>query len=207
MMLNYPKFREWLILKGYSSATVQTIVRQATEFLAWAEQQNIPEPAAMTYNDLMGYVQTCQKRGVSQKAIAHYMIDVRKLYDFLISEGMSKDNPAAFIKLRGIKRRVYHHILSPQELERLYREYPIEIKQEPGKVIPPQDRNLLSRRRNKVMVGLLVNQGLRVEELHALCVQDLALREGNLTVHSQRRTAQRILALESYQVYELIDYV
>ena len=207
MTLNYPKFREWLTLKGYSSATIQTIVRQAVEFLAWTEQENIPEPAAMNYNDLMGYVQTCQKRGVSQKAIAHYMIDVRKLYDFFIHEGMSKDNPATFIKLRGIKRRACYHILSPQELQRLYREYPVEIEQEPGTVVPPQERNWLSRRRNKVMVGLLVNQGLRVEELKALAVQDLQLREGRITVQSQRRIAQRILTLEPYQVYELMDYV
>ena len=207
MTLNYPKFREWLTLKGYSSATIGTVVRQTTDFLAWAQKEGFPDPGGLSYNDLLRYVQACQQRGVSQKVIAHYMIDVRKLYDFLISEDIAKDNPAAFIKLRGIKRRVYHHLLSPQELERLYREYPIEIEQEPGKVIPPQERNLLSRRRNKVMVGLLVNQGLRVEELHALCVQDLTLQEGNLTVHSQRRTAQRILALESYQVYELMDYL
>jgi integrase/recombinase XerD len=207
MTLNYPKFREWLTLKGYSSATVGTVVRQTTDFLAWAQKEGFPDPGGLSYNDLLRYVQACQQRGVSQKVIAHYMSDVRKLYDFLISEDIAKDNPAAFIKLRGIKRRVYHHLLSPEELERLYREYPIEIQQEPGKIIPPQERNLLSRRRNKVMVGLLINQGLRVEELRALCVQDLALREGNLTVHSQRRTAQRTLALESYQVYELMDYV
>ena len=207
MTLNYPKFREWLTLKGYSSATVGTVVRQTTDFLAWVQKEGFPDPGGLSYNDLLKYVQACQQRDVSQKVIAHYMIDVRKLYDFLISEGIAKDNPAAFIKLRGIKRRVYHHLLSPEELERLYREYPIEIRQEPGRIIPPQERNLLSRRRNKVMVGLLINQGLRVEELRALCAQDLALREGNLTVHSQRRTAQRVLALESYQVYELMDYV
>ena len=55
------------------------------------------------------------------------------------------------------------------------------------------------------MVGLLVNQGLRVEELKALAVQDLQLREGRITVHSQRRTAERVLALEPCQVYELMD--
>jgi site-specific recombinase XerD len=207
MTLNYPKFREWLTLKGYSSATASTIVRQTSDFLGWAQREGFPDPGGLSYNDLLRYVQACQQRGVSQKVIAHYVTDVRKLYDFLISEGMSKDNPAAFIKLRGIKRRVYHHILPHQELERLYREYPTVIQQEPGKIIPPQERNGLSRRRNKVMLGLLVHQGLRVEELNALCVQDLALREGSLTVHSQRRTAQRTLALESSQLYELMDYL
>jgi site-specific recombinase XerD len=133
--------------------------------------------------------------------------DLRKLFDFLISEGIGKDNPAAFIRLRGIKRHVYHHILSTDELQRLYREYPVVTQPEAGKVIPPQERNLLSRRKNKVMVGLLVNQGLRVEELKALKVQDLELREGRITVHRQRRTAERVLQLEAAQVYELMDYL
>ena len=61
--------------------------------------------------------------------------------------------------------------------------------------------------RNKVMVGLLVNQGLRVEEIKALKVEDLLLREGRIMVHSQRRTAERVLELEAGQVYELMDYL
>ena len=207
MQLNYPKYREWLILKGYSSATVGTIVRQTTDFLAWASQENIEGPPDISYNDLMGYVQACQRRGVSQKAIAHYVTDIRKLFNFLISEGELKDNPAAFVKLRGIKRRVHHRILSVQELQQLYRQYPVVIEYEPGKIVPPQEQNLLSRRRNKVIVGLLVNQGLRVEEIKGLKVQDLQLREGRVTIHHQRRTAERILELEAGQVYELMDYL
>lgn len=57
------------------------------------------------------------------------------------------------------------------------------------------------------MVGLLVNQGLRVEEIKALKVEDLLLREGRIMVHSQRRTAERVLELEAGQVYELMDYL
>lgn len=207
MTLNYPKFREWLTLKGYSSETVATILRQATRLLTWAQQENIAEPEGVSYNDLMAYVQACQQRGVSQKAIAHYLVDIRKLYDFWISEGLAKNNPAAFIKLRGIKRSVRHHLLSPEQLQRLYRQYPIVIQQEPGKTLPPQEQNLLSRRRNKVIVGLLVNQGLRVEEIKALKVQDLHLREGQITIYHQRRTAERTLELEAGQVYELMDYL
>lgn len=207
MIPDYPKFREWLTLKGYSFATVGTILRQTEDFLKWTAQENIPEPGQTGYNDIMAYVKSCNHRGVSQKTIAHYVSDVRKFYEFLISEGIAKENPAAFVKLRGIKRRVYYTILSPQELQQLYQQYLVTIGYEPGKIIPPQEQNMLSRRRNKVMVSLLVNQGLRVEEIKALKVQDLHLREGQVTIHSQRRIAERILELESWQVYELMDYL
>lgn len=207
MILKYDKFREWLTLKGYSSATVDTVVRLTADFLTWCDQENIADPSELGYNDLMAYVKACQERKVSQKAIAHYVSDVRKFYDFLVSEGEASDNPAAFIKLHGIKRRVYHALLSPEELQQLYRSYPVEIVYEAGQNIPPQGQNLLSRKRNRVIVGLLVNQGLRVEEIKALKVQDLHLREGRITIHSQRRTAQRTLELEAAQVYELMDYL
>jgi site-specific recombinase XerD len=207
MIPNYPKFREWLTLKGYSAASVQSILRQADSFLQWAAQENIAEPAMIGYNDVMAYVKSCSIRGVSQKTIAHYLTDVRKWYDFLISEGIAAENPVTFIKLRGIKRKTYYTILTPQELQQLYRQYPVVISYEPGKIIPPQEQNILSRRRNKVILSLLVNQGLRVEEIKALGLQDLHLREGQVTIHSQRRIAQRILPLETYQVYELMDYL
>ena len=58
-----------------------------------------------------------------------------------------------------------------------------------------------------MIVGLLVNQGLRVEEIKALKVQDLNLREGRIAIHHQRRTAERTLELEAGQVYELMDYL
>ncbi len=73
--------------------------------------------------------------------------------------------------------------------------------------MPPQQKNILSRKRNKVILSLLVYQGLRVEEVAALKLQDLQLREGKITIHSQRRTAARIMKLESHQVYELMDYI
>jgi integrase/recombinase XerD len=58
-----------------------------------------------------------------------------------------------------------------------------------------------------VILSLLIYQGLRVEEVAALRLQDLQLREGKIIIHSQRRTAARTMKLESHQVYELMDYI
>jgi integrase/recombinase XerD len=90
-------------------------------------------------------------------------------------KGWQQKTPVAFIRLQGIRSRAYYNILSPEELQRLYHQYPIFITYEPGKLIPPQHQNILSRKRNKVLLGLLVYQDLRVEEIKALRVQDLHL--------------------------------
>ena len=204
---NYDKFKEWLLLKKYSPATVESVIRIVEYFRTWAAQENIFELEEICYQDAMMFMQYSSKHGASQKTIANYLLHIRKFYQFLISEQLVKENPVAHIKVQGIKRKVYYDILSDEELQKLYHEYPTTIEHEAGKIIPPQEKNILSRKRNKVILSLLIYQGLRVEEVAALHLQDLQLREGKITIHSQRRTAARTMKLESHQVYELMDYV
>ncbi len=205
MQAQYDKFKEWLLLKKYSPASTITTIRVTEYFRTWAESEGITEPEEISYQDAMMFMQWSSKHGASQKTIANYLLHVRKFYQFLISEGAIKENPVAHIKVQGIKRKIYHDILNAQELQTLYSEYPVTI--EVNKPMPPQDKNILSRRRNKVILSLLIHQGLRVEEVAALNLQDLTLREGKITIHSQRRTAARTMRLEPNQVYELLDYV
>jgi site-specific recombinase XerD len=204
---NYDKFKEWLLLKRYSPATAETTARVVEYFSRWAISANVTELEEICYQDAMMFINWSSKHGASQKTIANYLLHIRKFYDFLMSEGLVKENPVAHIKVQGIKRKVYHDILNTDELQQLYQNYPTTIEHEPGKQIPPQQKNIISRRRNKVILSLLIYQGLRVEEVAAINLQDLQLREGKITVHAQRRTAARIMKLESHQVYELMDYI
>jgi site-specific recombinase XerD len=207
MQQQYEKFSEWLTIKKYSPATIATTIRATEYFLQWAAKENITEPEEVSYNDAMAFIKWSSKHGASQKTIANYLGHVRKFYSFLMSEGITKENPVAFIKVQGIKRKVYYDILNDEELQTVYQNYPVTIEHEAGKQVPPQQKNILSRRRNKVILSLLVYQGLRVEEVAALRLQDLQLREGKITIHRQRRTAARIMNLAPHQVYELMDYI
>ena len=207
MQQQYEKFKEWLTIKKYSPATIDTTIRATEYFRSWSEKEGITELEEISYPDAMAFMKWSSKHGASQKTIANYLNHVRKFYTFLISEGAIKENPVAHIKVQGIKRRVYYDVLSDEELQTIYQNYPTTIEHEPGKIIPPQEKNILSRKRNKVILNLLVHQGLRVEEVAALRLQDLQLREGKITIHRQRRTAARTMNLAPHQVYELIDYV
>ena len=207
MIMEYTKFKEWLLLKRYSPASATTTIRVTEYFRTWAENEGITELEEISYQDAMMFMQWSSKHGASQKTVANYLNHIRKFYSFLISEGAVKENPVAHIKVQGIKRKVYYDCLSDEELKELYHNYPTTIEQQEGKNIPPQQKNILSRKRNKVIVSLLVHQGLRVEEVATLRLQDLQLREGKITIHQQRRTASRIMSLAPHQVYELMDYV
>jgi site-specific recombinase XerD len=222
-------FSEWLIIKGYSSKSIDSIMIAVNYFLSWYENENINDIAAVTHNDVMAYVQYQNIRGVSRKTVAHYVMHVSKYFAFLASplgrlEGL--DNPCSNIKIKGIKRKVLYDILKPEELEKLYEDYPPKgghgttetIIEESEAINPPptgggrgasplQHLQNLARKRNKVIVGLIVYQAVRSEEIMQLQISDVKLREGKIHIPGARRSNERTLKLESQQLYDMLDYI
>ncbi|MEO0688136.1 MAG: site-specific integrase, partial [Cyanobacteria bacterium J06649_11] len=101
-------------------------------------------------------------------------------------------NPATGIEVKGVKRKVLYHILEAHELNQLYNQF---------------TDNSLKGIRDKVMLGLLVYQGLQTSELAKLEVKDIKLREGKIDVAGSVNSNGRTLKLESHQVMDMYDYV
>jgi len=204
------KFKEWLIIKGYTSTTVATIIKAVDYFLLWSEKENIADITETTHNDIIAYIQHYNLRGTGKKTIAHYIMHLKKYFDWLMSEGEVTDNPCSNIKIKGIKRKVLYEILSMEELEKLYNDYATEItieKNDQMKCPPPMAMHTLARRRNKIILGLFVYQALRSEEIIKLQVTDIKLREGKIFIAAANRSNERTLKLESHQVFDLLDYI
>ncbi len=127
-----------------------------------------------------------------------------------MTENEVTDNPCSNIKIKGIQRKVLHEILSMEEMEKLYNDYATEInieKTERMKCPPPMMMQVLARKRNKIILGLLIYQGLQTEEIIKLQIIDVKLREGKIFIPSARRSNKRTLKLESHQVFDLLDYI
>ena len=204
------KFKEWLQIKGYSSKTIETIIKATEYFLAWTEKENISDVTETTHNDIIAYIQHYNIKGTGKKTIAHYIMHLKKYFDWLMNEGEVNDNPCSNIKIKGIQRKVLHEILSIEELVNLYNNYTTEInlqKSETLKSPPPQQLQNLARRRNKIIVGLLIYQAVRSEEILKMQTGDVKLREGKIFIAGTRRSNERTLKLESHQVFDLLDYI
>jgi integrase/recombinase XerD len=204
------KFKEWLIIKGYTSATIETIIKATEYFIAWSEKENITDISETSHNDIIAYIQHYNIKGTGKKTIANYIMHLKKYFDWLMSEGEVTDNPCSNIKIKGIQRKVLHEILNMEELENLYNSYTTEIslqKSETLKSPPPQQLQNLARRRNKIIIGLLIYQAVRSEEIIKLQTNDVKLREGKIFIAGTKRSNDRTLKLESHQVFDLLDYI
>ena len=184
-------FTHYLAGQQKTAPSIRSSIKQVKLFLTWLEQEQIGVQE-VTYQDLLLYMQHCQKRDLTQKTIQQYMTHIRHYYAYLEVEKQVAYNPVAGIEVKGIKRKALYYILEPSELHQLYNGYPGAS---------------LKDRRNKVILGLLVYQGLKAGELRKLEVKDVKLREGKIEIPGGRRSNGRVMTLEPCQVMDLYDYV
>ncbi len=186
-------FKNYLLAKGFSKSTTEVYQKELLIYITWCDINNI-EAEEATYNEVIGYVQKLRKQQVSQATIQKYLNSIKHYYNWLVKRNLRTDNPVLNINIKGIKRRILHDILNKQELEKIYFDY----KNSPSKT--------LSKKRNEIIISLLIYQGLNTNSLKNLEVQDIKLREGKIHIKSARRSNERTLKLEAHQVLDLMDY-
>jgi len=90
---------------------------------------------------------------------------------------------------------VIHNILTSDELEDLYYSYQTNTG------------NPLTRKRNKIIIGLLVYQGLTTSNLESLQVENIQLYKGKIDILGSKRSNSRLLELKPWQLMEFMEYI
>ena len=198
------EYKNYLIAKGYTTDTATGMLKTTNKFLTWINEQGI-EITTLNYNDITAYIKINQRRGIKARTTQIIVIHVKHYLNYLVEADVLSHNPALALKIKNAKRKTVYNILSPEELEIIYKTYQIEL---PNKTkSPPQTLNKLSRKRNKVLLGLLIYQGIATEDIKNLEIKHLELREGKITIPGTKRSNERILKLEPHQIFDLYDYV
>ena len=189
--MNIENFIDYLKNRQHSHSTLATSKRVIQIFLKWVTKERL-EAEQVTYQDMLGFMKSCKTKGITQRTVQHYLNTVRHYYDFLIEEKKITINPVSGIEVKGVKRKVLYHILEPHELHILYNQYP--------------DKTLVDKR-NRIMLGLMVYQGIRTQELGKLTADNIKLREGQIDILGSRKNNDRLLQLESHQVLDMYDFI
>jgi integrase/recombinase XerD len=193
-------FSEYLLLRGLSEKTRETIIRTVSYFAKWAEAENI-ELEAASYNDIVAYINDCKKRGNKQRTLQVIVNCVKHYYSFLISRDEATENPCTNVDIKGVKRKTLYETFSPEELKEIYTTYAS------GKATKTGLGSKLTLKRNKIILGLIIYQGIRTEELARLTVSDIKPNEGKIFIPGSRRHNEREFVLEAHQLYDLINYI
>ena len=158
-----PEFIKYLLQKGYSIKSSERYLKDIERYKKWLVKENITEEA-VSYNDITHYIQS-KKGKVKQITIQTILASLKQYYNYLQELGFVAENPTLNVQIKGIKRKVLHNILSKQELEKIYFDY------------KKLERESLSKKRNEIIVSLLVYQGLTTSDLESLTTKDAKTHE------------------------------
>jgi integrase/recombinase XerD len=171
--------------------TIRQKSNYAGYFLKWLESEHL-QPKDARYNDLLNFIDYCKLENNSNKLINSKLRSVRNFYEYLKKQNPNIINPASNLYVRGTRRKIITGTIDYKTLETLYQFYKTET---------------LRQKRNKVILGLFVYQGITTEELHQLEPGHLKLKEGKIYIPGNRRRNSRKLELKPFQILELHEYV
>ena len=177
---------------GYSTTTITSYCRSVSSFITYIERQH-KDIYLTSYNDILHYIYT-KRDNVSPHTLSGVLGHLNRFYEYLITKGLVTTNPVTDITLQGTRQMKLYTILSPEELEECYTKFPI-------------DSSSITALRNKVVVGLLVFQGLPTTDISLVTVADVNINQGVITIPSTLRSNSRILKLQAVQIIDMMRYV
>jgi integrase/recombinase XerD len=180
--------------KNLSPATAARYERDLQYFFL-----QLKNPNAATYKQIMDVIGALRKKYNNPKTVNRILAAIKKYYDYLLSTGTRKDHPCKSITLRDTRRRSLQlqDLFSTQELE-----YLIESKPK------SQHKNRKTNRvRNKLLLSLLVYQGMARTEISKIETSDINLEEGTIKARGDERTSSRTLPLKAKQVHLVYEYM
>jgi integrase/recombinase XerD len=184
-------FTIYLQQKKLTANTVRHYTRDIGYFTDWLEQEDI-KAETFVYNDLLDFMRSCHTDGISKRRTHALLGVVRHYCNYLISQRKRNDNPAAGVFIKGLSRKLPVNLLSMEEMEELYKQYSIQLNVDASK---------------KIMLGLMVYQGITVGEMMRLQSHHIKMKDGKLFIKATKRTNERLLNLQTVQITELQNYL
>lgn len=143
--------------------------------------------------EVVAYVDDLRERGYKDATVARKVAASKSFYGFLAAEGMIENDPTEQLKSPQVGKSL-PRALSPEEVDELLEQ--------------PARRNSPEAKRDKAMLELLYATGLRVSELVALDLTDVALESDPVTVRcTGKGDHDRVRPLHQRAVDELRQYI
>lgn len=175
--------------KHYTPATAAGYHREIRIFLC-----NYDHADAAAYNDLIAYVGVLRERYDNASTLNRILCSIKAYYDYLCHEGRRSDHPARTILLKDQRSRdvQLQDLFSSEELESL---------------LERKERYKALFYRNRVLMGLLIYQGLKPQEMALLSPEDISLEAGTIYIKPTATTNSRTLSLKPGQILLMYSYL
>jgi len=179
------------LLERYSPQTVKIYLIDIRRYISYMGEAQAEKAG---YHDIMEYVGYLRREYRNPGTINRMLYGIKAWYFYLIREGRRKDHPCRYLKLRDSRG-------GDIQLQDLF------TGEEMEKLMQREERFKSARLRNRVIISLLIYQGLRLGEIVRIRVKDVDLEGGTAFVRSMPGTIARTLKLKTLQVMLFYNYI
>jgi site-specific recombinase XerD len=153
------------------------------------------QAATANYAAVLGYVGLLRAQNLHPKTVRNNLFGIKIYYNYLVATGKRADHPCKYLKLKDPINRAI-------KVGELYSEVQLGAL-----LVAIKKKKQQHALRNELIVGLLVYQGLRVQEITALRLRDVNLEAGTVMVGSTGQTRSRTLSLRGNQILPMQQYI
>lgn len=176
------------IRKAHTDQTAKTYLYYISVFL-----MKHPNAKRYSYSDMLNYIVETKASTNDSGATSLFLSAIKRYYDYLIVSGQRNDHPCKSITVNRKKQPVQlQDLFSPSELEALMNR---------------ENRYANLELRNKVIISLLIYQGLVCSELCRLRLKDVDLDRGTIHIKGSNKTDGRTLELKPSQILLMQRYI
>ncbi len=198
-------FKRYLQNKNLSKTTAEHYYYHSMDFITFLEQDNT-EVEECTPKEIMLYLNHLQKQGINNDTKKVRLYALKHYFEYLLDNKQIRTNPAKRVKLKGKQTQKLYPILSTQELQNLYTYYLIPTTDDVNHRKNWFTSYKLAKERNKIIISLLIHQGITTTEISRILLEDLDLRKGEIHIRGGRMLKDRTLPLKSSQIIDLMEY-
>jgi integrase/recombinase XerD len=182
--------REGLIKYLNKRLTEATAIR----YLYHIDLLLLKRPAAnrLQYNDIITLVEELRKSGYNG-VIKQIISAIKKYYDYLLETGLRNNHPCKQLHIRVQKK--------PIQIQDLFSSEELAILQN------RENRYSDLELRNKVLISLMIYQGLSSAELTRIELRNVNLDEGHIAIQGSKQIEARTLELKPKQILLLQRYI
>ncbi len=186
---------------GYSEKSIRVQNSHINRFESWCINQNI-NLKEITYNQVLQFIDSERSRGILNQSIIREINSIRIYFDYLLESGNIQQNIIRRIKIRQSGQKVLSETLSTQQLENIYHNF-LNLPEWEHRTKTAKELH----KRNVVILGFLVYQGLTSGETAKLEINHINLAEGKIYVPSTRKSNARTLKLQANQILPIKTYI
>lgn len=179
------------LFEKYSPQTIKIYQLDILRYISYMGEERAEKAS---YRDIMEYTGYLRKMYQNARTINRMLYGVKAWYFYLIASGRREDHPCKQIKLKDARG-------GDVQLQDLFSVVEME------ELMQRKERFNDAKLRNKVIISLLIYQGLRLTEITRLRTGDLDLEAGTIYVRAMPRSMARTLKLKTTQVMLFYNYI